>query len=491
MKKLFLLLFSFVPLLLKAQITGISGYEQKIIHARTVVSADSLMMKLTAANGGYLSIMHKYYLYGDGTVGNFNYGSGSLVNLTSGVGDFAVGKDAGRVIADGSYNTLAGYQVFYNANGNENAVIGGYRPAFNQTAGNNNAMFSTTAGADFANLSGSNQGNLWNAIWGTGVNDGTGSTVSTGKIGIFNKAPVRNFDVVGTVRFTGMGSASSDTTTYKPFGINSSGDAISMTAWPVGSGGSPTLTQYHIGVGDASNLLSGSSNLVSDATYRLKAIGKTYLNGTVDIGTSGFGDANVALSVQSGVDWLFNMYNSGASNKRMLLRSTGELGLGDFTPGTATTFEIRNIASNKVGLALKGATSQSQDILEVMDVSSNPYLIVDPSGNTGFGTFTPNSTVQNTGSLSLAYISKDDNYTATINDCVIELAVTGKTITLPTAVGIKGRIYTIKFTTTGSGTVATTSSQTIDGSTTYTLSSQYKFVTVQSTNANWIVIANN
>jgi len=33
--------------------------------------------------------------------------------------------------------------------------------------------------------------------------------------------------------------------------------------------------------------------------------------------------------------------------------------------------------------------------------------------------------------------------------------------------------------------------QSVDGSTTYSLGSQYKYVTVQSNNANWIVIGNN
>ncbi len=73
----------------------------------------------------------------------------------------------------------------------------------------------------------------------------------------------------------------------------------------------------------------------------------------------------------------------------------------------------------------------------------------------------------------------------------IVLTATGQTVTLPTAVNIQGRIYTIKISASGTGTVATTSSQTIDGSTTYSLSAQYKYVTVQSDNANWQIIANN
>lgn len=73
---------------------------------------------------------------------------------------------------------------------------------------------------------------------------------------------------------------------------------------------------------------------------------------------------------------------------------------------------------------------------------------------------------------------------------VVEVTATGQTITLPTAVG-NSRVYTIKLTASGSATVTTTSSQTIDGSTTYSLSAQYKYVTVQSNGTNWIIIGNN
>jgi hypothetical protein len=54
-------------------------------------------------------------------------------------------------------------------------------------------------------------------------------------------------------------------------------------------------------------------------------------------------------------------------------------------------------------------------------------------------------------------------------------------------VGITGRVYNIKNTGTGVITVATTSSQLIDDVTTITLE-QWEDLTVQSTNAGWIII---
>lgn len=83
------------------------------------------------------------------------------------------------------------------------------------------------------------------------------------------------------------------------------------------------------------------------------------------------------------------------------------------------------------------------------------------------------------------------NYTMTASDDTVRINSTTKTVTLPTAVGATGRTYTVKLVANSTGTVGTTSSQTIDGSTTYSLSAQYKYVTVKSDGANWSIVANN
>ena len=61
------------------------------------------------------------------------------------------------------------------------------------------------------------------------------------------------------------------------------------------------------------------------------------------------------------------------------------------------------------------------------------------------------------------------------------------TLTLPTAVSNKN-IYTVKRTGTGNVTVNTTSSQTIDGASSYILDSQWQSVDLLSDNSNWVII---
>jgi len=113
------------------------------------------------------------------------------------------------------------------------------------------------------------------------------------------------------------------------------------------------------------------------------------------------------------------------------------------------------------------------------------------TGKLGVGATAPTSSLEVAGSLATKTTASATGATLDATHCVRILTATGQTDTLPTAVGIQGRRYTIKLSASGSATVATTSSQTIDGSTTYSLSAQYKYVTVISDNANWHIIANN
>jgi hypothetical protein len=81
--------------------------------------------------------------------------------------------------------------------------------------------------------------------------------------------------------------------------------------------------------------------------------------------------------------------------------------------------------------------------------------------------------------------------TAQLSDDIILCSSAAFTVTLPTAVGCTGKVFTIKKTDATLAniiTIATTSSQTIDGSTTTTLNTQYETLTLQSDGANWQVL---
>lgn len=197
----------------------------------------------------------------------------------------------------------------------------------------------------------------------------------------------------------------------------------------------------------------------------------------------------------TGADFIWKGGNNGAA-ELMRLKASNQLALGsnglningggtqntitaginagtEFTAGTTYAFYSYNTSSYFVQFA--NGTSTANYIQKNLTV-----------GGTGIA----NSTLQ-TNSFATAYTATATGITLDITHNTVNVTATGQTITLPTAVSITGREYTIKLTASGTGTVATTSSQTIDGSTTYSLSAQYKYVTVKSDGANWIVIGNN
>lgn len=115
--------------------------------------------------------------------------------------------------------------------------------------------------------------------------------------------------------------------------------------------------------------------------------------------------------------------------------------------------------------------------------------------NTTLSTWSGTVNVHTIGSLSgmtVGLVSKTNTYPITLTDVVIlcDTTSTAFTVTLPTAIGISGKVYTIKRISAGTNrlTIATTSSQTIDGITTALLDGQYNSITVISDGANWNII---
>jgi hypothetical protein len=138
-----------------------------------------------------------------------------------------------------------------------------------------------------------------------------------------------------------------------------------------------------------------------------------------------------------------------------------------------------------IGASAIGAGSNS------VVLGNDSITLTKLKGNVGIGT-SPNSKLQVAGSLSLPIVTKafaDTGYTATITDYTILCNAVGGAITinLPTAVGITGRIYKFKKTDSSANvvTIDGNAAETIDGSATLVISTQYTSFEIQSDNANW------
>lgn len=120
--------------------------------------------------------------------------------------------------------------------------------------------------------------------------------------------------------------------------------------------------------------------------------------------------------------------------------------------------------------------------------SKNYGFVSSAASLNGYGTATPHSTEQVNGSWAGGYIAKTANYTLTVTDYAVNCTANSFTITLPSAVGIAGRVYIVKNTGTATTiTIATTSSQTIDGTTPVAIAT-ITAVRYMSDGANWIII---
>lgn len=131
--------------------------------------------------------------------------------------------------------------------------------------------------------------------------------------------------------------------------------------------------------------------------------------------------------------------------------------------------------------------NQLSNLPLIVKTNNTERMRILSGGNVGVGTATPNSTLESGGSFAHKLTSTATSLTLTGAHTVV--AVTAAcTITFPTAVGITGRMYTIKSKVAATITIATTSSQTIDGAAPVNLTTQWAILRVISDGANWLTI---
>lgn len=260
---------------------------------------------------------------------------------------------------------------------------------------------------------------------------------------------------------------------------------IENNVWSIANGGTASSTQNFVDL-STNQTISGVKTFADDValnaditltgnltagvigtstTYEFKSGGSTTL-----INDSFIGITNVFASLYYGIS---STLPSPAGTSTVGGYFNG-MGIGGSSSNTGKPiFGVLNSAQTGAGLGAVALTMYDNNKL----VTFNSTLD-DGTGNMSLK-----------GGLSTALSTKTAAYTLSSTDSTILVNSTSAlTVTLPTAVGIAGRIYTIKNISTGVVTVATTSSQTIDGATTYSLGTQYEKITVQSDNANWWLI---
>jgi hypothetical protein len=126
-------------------------------------------------------------------------------------------------------------------------------------------------------------------------------------------------------------------------------------------------------------------------------------------------------------------------------------------------------------------------------VGSESTRVTIDGSNVGIGEAAPHSRLHSVGSIAqtITTITGAITLDATHSIILCDASGAARTVTLPTAVGITGRIYTIKKIDSSANvcTLDTNSTQTIDGVDNPTLTTQYASRTIVSNGANWFIIA--
>src|SRR5437762_5327614 len=111
----------------------------------------------------------------------------------------------------------------------------------------------------------------------------------------------------------------------------------------------------------------------------------------------------------------------------------------------------------------------------------------------GIGTTSPNSTLDVRGSLAINYRAFTSSTAAGTDYTLVFTGTSAATLTLPDATTVTGRVYWIKNASSNASTlsIATTSSQTIDGAGSWSLAQTNKVVAVVSNGTNWYTVSEN
>ena len=279
---------------------------------------------------------------------NSAFGYRALYNLTSGNRNTGIGHFAGNLITTGTENTAIGTFAMQAANGFSNTMIGvatmenmtsgssnvalGYRAGESQTSGDANIVIGFDI--DLPNAAGSNQLNIGNLIYGSGL-DGTNGTLSSGSIGIGTKTPGAKFDNAGSTALSGdiAATISANTNNWAPTGLSGASvirittSAASNLTGITGGADGRILTLINNGA----STLTLKNNVTSTAANRFQM--------TADLALA----ANETATL---------MYDSTASRWKLLAKGSATAGGGGATDIDGLTDAFAEYVSNDDNLIL-------------------------------------------------------------------------------------------------------------------------------------------
>ena len=314
-----------------------SGYGNTTGSYNTYIGT---LSALSNSTGSYNTVLGYYGMYYNG----------------SGSNNTVIGTEAGYGVSGNSYsnNSLFGYRSGYALTTGSNNILLGHLAGDNLTTGSNNIVLGYNIDAPAANSA--NTLNIGNLLFGTGL-DGTGTTLSNGKIGIGTTSP----SVLLTVGSTTPTQVSGYRDTFLAGALEVDGAAYL----------------------DGALTVSGLATLGNASSTLLSVSGNFWSNGTTNIGNA---DADV-LNIRSGV---WNLTSTATttvamtnginfdSNTFVIDPNSGKVGMGTANPDYRLT--IRGAAYSD---AIK--TDMGIDLNPVTNDVAGSIALVNSTGNVDAG----------------------------------------------------------------------------------------------------------
>ncbi|KKM87234.1 hypothetical protein LCGC14_1271010, partial [marine sediment metagenome] len=185
--------------------TSVGGFNSFFgrLAGRNNTASNNSFFGYQAGYGNTSGSSNAYFGYEAGransTSGGNSYFGFQAGEDNTGASNTFVGYQAGDASSAGSSNSFLGYGAGGLNTGSSNVYLG-YQAGNNGTTGSNNIVLGYDI--DVPSATGNEQLNIGNLIFGTGI-DGTGTTISTGNIGIGTISPAYDLDVNGDIRAIG------------------------------------------------------------------------------------------------------------------------------------------------------------------------------------------------------------------------------------------------------------------------------------------------
>ncbi len=327
---------------------------------------------------------------------NTALGSGALKNNRSATNTVAVGMNAAEGAGAAYSNqggSYLGYLAGYSARtGSDFNTLLGYQAGYGITTGSNNIWIGTaTSSTGIANLTtgsqnilignnislpsatASGQLNIGNIIYGTGIT-GTGSTVSSGNIGIGTTTPGTKLYVANT--------SGSSYLTLDSGGASSEPGVLfkqdSSSKWALGTTFSSSGSDFYL-----YNYNTASTVLTGDHATGYVGIGTTTPWGKLSITGSGTG-TGLAFAVAD-----------STNTPRFVIQDNGNIGIGTTTPSVPFHVVSTSIPQARIAYDSSNYTDVRYDGFNTVGGAQtflnagSEKMRISSAGNVGIGTTSP------------------------------------------------------------------------------------------------------